>query len=324
MGKTALIDCDILRYECGAVGQDKDGNIRPFDFVKQVFDERVRTILIGAGCSDAELFITLDKRSYRIYKRNGGTEEFSPNFREALAVGKPYKGTRTKDKPFHWINLTAYILSLPNTRVAIGYEADDLIGIEHTARPTDTIICTRDKDLRQIPGWQYGWECGPQPEFGPVEYDDLGKIELVRSKSSTKIVGGGWAFFCAQLLTGDVVDNIGGSRGIGPVKAIDYLRDCTDKRSYFNSVIMAYQASHGAQWKECLAEQCALLWIVRERLPDGRLKHFNLEEWIDGTVSSVQAEDLHITEGRESLGEENQTAEPRIGSEDEDRNELSE
>ena len=284
MQKTALIDADVLRYEVASVGE-KDGDIRSFDFVKQVFDERINTIVEGAGATDYQLFLSGDRHSAKILNRQRRRSllpelDFQPNFREALAKGKVYKGTRKQDKPFHWINLTAYILSRDGVSVSNGCEADDEIAIVHRERAETTIICTRDKDLRMVPGHHYGWECGKQPEFGPVVYDSIGKIELVRSKSSNKIVGGGWAFFCAQLLTGDVVDNIGGARGIGPVRAYEILKDCTTEREYFNAVIRVYQENYGARWEEFLEEQCGLLWIIRERNADGSLRHLDLSRWL--------------------------------------------
>lgn len=285
--RTALIDADVLRYECGSVGQKLNKetgevDILPFDFVKEVFDERVRTIVEGSESTSFKLYLTADKVTQRLALRAGRVEGvYLPNFREALAEGKVYKGTRKQDKPFHWINLTAYLQSGAfDLQLAIGCEADDLIGIQHTDSPSDTIICTRDKDLRMVPGLHYGWECGKQPEFGPVEYDSLGKIELIRSKSGTKIKGGGFKFFASQLLTGDVVDNIGGARGIGPVTAYGILADLPSERDCFSAVVSTFKEVGGDKWKELLTEQCHLLWIIRERNEDGSLKHFNIEEWL--------------------------------------------
>lgn len=290
--RTALIDADVLRYEVGSVGEkfNKETGeleIRSFDFVKEVFDERIRTIVAGAEAGEFKLFLTGDRSTYKMYQRSlqgRGVvldEPFQANFREALAKGKVYKGTRKQDKPFHWINLTAYILSGDfGTNVSCGCEADDDIAIQHTLSPNDSIVCTRDKDLRMVPGLHYGWECGRQPEFGPVEYDSLGKIELVRGKSGNKIVGGGFKFFGAQLLTGDVVDNIGGLRGVGPVGAAALLSDCASEREVFDAVKRHYEEVAGDNWRELLEEQCHLLWIIRERNEDGTLKHFNIEEWL--------------------------------------------
>jgi len=286
--RTALIDADVLRYECGSVGQKLNKEtgeleILPFDFVKEVFDERIRTIIEGSGSDGAKLFLTGDRRTFSMAARSNARsaeEAFTPNFREAIAEGKVYKGTRKQDKPFHWINLTAYILSQECIEVASGCEADDIISIEHRLDPQGTIICTRDKDLRMVPGHHYGWECGKQPEFGPVEYDGLGKIELIRGKSGTKIKGGGFKFFASQLLTGDVVDNIGGAKGIGPVTAYGILADLPSERDCFSAVVGVFKEVGGDNWKELLTEQCHLLWIVRERNADGTLKHFNIEEWL--------------------------------------------
>ncbi len=287
MTRTALLDCDVLRYECASVGQKlnkETGEMEysSFDFVKKVFDERIDTILNGSASEKYTLFLTGDRTTHRILGRNNPSlEEYRPNFREALATGKVYKGTRKQDKPFHWINLTAYILSdMDRVSVANGCEADDLISINHCLNPAETIICTRDKDLRMVPGHHYGWECGKQPEFGPIEYDSLGEIELVRNKSTAKIKGGGFKFFGSQLLTGDVVDNIGGAKGVGPVKCYQLLKDCDSERSVFDTVRRTYEEMDPEYWKELLKEQCSLLWIVRERNDDGSLKHFNIEEWL--------------------------------------------
>lgn len=285
--RTALIDADVLRYEVGSIGQkfNKETgelDILPFDYVKEVFDGRIETILEGSGSDRARLFLTGDSRTFSLYSRRqpdvaGG---FQPNFREALAEGKVYKGTRKQDKPFHWINLTALILAGTDVSIAIGCEADDEIAIAHRLDPEGTTICTRDKDLRMVPGLHYGWECGKQPEFGPVEYDALGKIELIRSKSGNKIKGGGFKFFGSQLLTGDVVDNIGGLRGVGPVGAYELLANCTSEREVFDAVQRHYEEVVGDEWRKLLEEQCHLLWIIRERNEDGSLKHFNIEEWL--------------------------------------------
>ncbi len=290
-----LIDADVLRYEVGAVGEFIDATTgekvyRDFDFVRETFDGKIKDICEAVGASKPPLlYLTgdpdLNKRINKRRSREGlDPIEFSPNFRTALAEGKAHKGTRKGDKPFHYNNLTAYILSEYDSIVSNGCEADDLICIEQFTRLTerDTIICTRDKDLRQCPGLHYGWECGKQPEFGPVEYDLLGSIELVRTKSGTKITGGGFAFFASQLLTGDVVDNIGGLKGMGPVGAYAILKDCTSVEGYLNAVRGVYSEKLGDAWEVMLQEQCHLLWMVRERHPDGSFKFFNLREQLDG------------------------------------------
>lgn len=270
-----LIDADILRYEIGAVGQytGDDGNLvyRDWDWVATAFDDRIRDICEAVeATSPPILYLTGDRTLLK--------DEYVPNFRELVAVGKVYKGTRKSEKPFHYRNLTAYIMARYETRIANGCEADDLICIDQYSRleQRDTIICTRDKDLRQCPGWHYGWECGKQPEFGPIEYDDFGEIALVKGKSGNKIVGGGEKFFFAQLLTGDSVDNIGGLKFTGPVKAYNLLNEATDREACQSIVREQYLSSNPDQGLQLLQEQSDLLWIVKELNEDGTLKRY---EW---------------------------------------------
>ncbi len=270
-----LIDTDVLRYEIGATGQYKNerGELvyRDFDWVASALDNRIADICEAVEATEAPiLYITGDKRLLG--------EEFLPNFREEIAVSKGYKAQRKNEKPFHWRNITAYVLAKYDVRIANGCEADDLMGIEQYSRldRKDTIICTRDKDLRMIPGLHYGWECGKQPEFGPLEYDDLGRIELVRGKSAAKIVGGGKAFFFAQLLTGDTVDNIGGLLKAGPVKAEKLLAGAKTEQEFRERVVGAYREASPDNYMELLREQSQLLWIGRELNDDNTIKEY---EW---------------------------------------------
>lgn len=270
-----LLDADVLRYEVGAVGQytNDDGSLgyRDWDWVATTLDDRIRDICEAAGGTEPPiLFITGSRRELG--------EEFLPNFREALAVGKQYKGTRKAEKPFHYWNITAFLRATYNVRIANGCEADDLICIEQYSRlqQADTIICTRDKDLRMCPGLHYGWECGKQPEFGPVEYDDFGTISLVKGKSGNKIVGGGKKFFFSQLLTGDPVDNIGGLKGTGPVEAYKLLSEANDEEECRSLIVNLYSNKHPDNWLQLLQEQSDLLWIVRELDENGKFVRY---EW---------------------------------------------
>lgn len=273
----ALIDFDVLRYEIGSVGQYKDEKgeivVRPFDAVAELLDDKIRDICRGAEADEEPLlFLTGDATLLR--------DKHVPNFREGIATSKTYKGTRKNEKPYHYRNLTAYALGVYDVRIANGLEADDLIGIEQYSRleRRDTIICTRDKDLRMIPGLHYGWECGKQGEFGPIEYDDIGTIQLVRNKSGPKIVGGGKAFFFSQLLTGDTVDNIGGLPRVGPVTAYGHLAGCTTEQEYSARVQEYYREHAPDNYMELLEEQSKLLWIGREFDGDGNIKAY---EWLN-------------------------------------------
>ena len=280
-----LLDADIFLYEIGAVGQYKDDDgetvYRSFDWVQETLHNKVEEICNNVGATKApKLFLTGNERYW-------GTDNYKPNFREAAATQKVYKGTRSKEKPFHYYNLYSYITSAFDTTVSNGYEADDLLCAEQFSRlgtSDETIICTRDKDLRMCPGWHYGWECGKQPEFGPHYYDELGEISLERKYNSagkcvsSSIKGGGKAFFFAQLLTGDVVDNIGGLVKTGPVNTYNLLSECRTEEDYLSAVKRSYRDKLGEEnWLEALKEQVNLLWIRREWNEDGSLKGYEMD-----------------------------------------------
>ena len=258
----ALIDADITLFEASSIGTDKEtGTHHSFDYVEAVFLNKIQEILTAVEATDYTLFLT---------GKN--------NFRKEIATVKPYKGTRVNEKPFHYNNLKAYILSLPQGEIAEGMEADDALAIAQTealANGKQTIICTRDKDLRQVEGLHYGWEMGAQPEFSPQYIDCLGTIELItRLKEDgrvkdRKIKGTGSKFFYSQVVTGDTVDNIPGLPGAGAVKAYDATVDATTDLEMYNNVLELYTAKYEEEAEERLTEQAYLLWMVRELDEDG-------------------------------------------------------
>jgi len=294
-----LIDGDILCYEIGSVGQyisEETGQVeyRSWDWVASTLDQKIKDICEAVEASQKPIvYLTGDTLLWKMLGRlRGSLEPYSPNFRIAKAVSKDYKGGRKPEKPYHYNNIRAYLISEYEAFVANGCEADDEMAMEQTKRfdpshlndysSAQTIICTRDKDLRQVPGWHYGWECGRQGEFGPTAYDKLGTIVIDRTKKPPKIVGGGFAFFCSQLITGDPVDNIGGLQGYGPAKVDGILGVCTTPEELLSSVRKEYELVYGEAWKTQLREQCDLLWMIRGRNEDGSLKYFNPKEDVDG------------------------------------------
>lgn len=260
----ALIDGDILRYEIGYAAEtawrgitEDPEELPPFDFVNSILSDRIQHILRETNSDDFTLFLT-----------EGRT------FRYDIAKRAPYKGTRVSKKPWHFNNLSAMMKSFGNTRVVKHIEADDAMAIEQGLF-NDTIICTRDKDLRQVPGWSYGWELGRQPSFGPIEISETGTMEL--SEDRKKINGTGFAFFCSQLITGDRVDNIPGLSGIGAVGAFHWLEYSSD--SPMSIVETLYQDRYGNTWEAELLEQGQLLWIVRRFNNDGQPELWRLGQW---------------------------------------------
>jgi len=247
----AIIDFDILRYEVGygaETGWNNEGEIPPWDYVEDMLLQRIQYILYEAG---ANLFTG--------YLSEGKC------FRYDIAKRKPYKATRVHKRPWHYNNLTVYMRDILDCKIISVLEADDAMVMAHL-EPEETILCSRDKDLRQCPGLFYSWELWRQPSYGPLLITKEGTIAL--SEDKKKIVGNGLAFFYAQLLWGDVADDIPGLPGCGPVRTYELLGDC-DPDNMLTEVKLEYQDSYADDWKEELLEQGQLLWLCRRFNPDG-------------------------------------------------------
>lgn len=260
----ALVDGDILRYEIGFAAETgwraitgSDQALPPFDYVENLLLTRLGNICALAGADEYELFVT-----------EGETIRFR------IATIKPYKGTRKENKPWHFNNLSVYMKGVLNATVVTEIEADDAMAM---ASNDDTIICSRDKDLRQIPGWVYSWEIGKQPSFGPRKIDWIGDLSLSDGKPR-KLAGHGLAFFFAQVLTGDTVDNIPGLPKCGPVAAYEMLKPLieehisdTGKAEVMERIVSeAYEEFYGNEWEEQLLEQGQLCWMIRRFDEDGK------------------------------------------------------
>lgn len=217
---------------------------------------------------EAIIYLTADTRTVVTYNRYAKTYgydriELIPNYRLAIATVKEYKATRKPDKPAHYDNLTSHIMNNYKFELANGLEADDLMAM---AQNDDTIICSRDKDLRQVPGAHYSWECGRQAEVGPLVFSPKGYIEE-KGNGKKEAFGGGEMFFLYQLIVGDVVDNIPGCPKAGHVKAMKLLlpeEPLTRKQSY-EAVRGCYSAVYGEDDLTHLEEQGRLLWLLREK-----------------------------------------------------------
>lgn len=283
-----LADGDILAVELASIGQfykeDDDGNrtdelvILPFEHVREHLDTRVEEI------KDA-----LNTRFEPIMFLTG-----EGNFRETIAKRKGYKANRTQEKPYHFKNTYEYIKSRYNTVVSRGCEADDLMCIWQTKRlkecgfnpeMAETVIVTRDKDLRQCMGWHYGWEVGKQAEYKLRWIDELGSLTPHYKEGITKtgrpsrrfdkLTGEGLKWLYAQVLTGDVVDNIPGCPRIGPKAAYDILDSATSETELLDSVVAAYKDAYEDSWETEFFEQMHLVYMLRELGPNNELIYWS-------------------------------------------------
>lgn len=269
---TPLIDGDILLHEMGWSGEfvDKDSGepiLLDFERVQDITEEKLRIISVETEATTPPIIflsdnVWLNAQTNKQRKWLGEPAlEYIPCFRYERALSKPYKGTRKNKKPFHFQNLIAYFTANHHCIIsADGYEADDEMSI-YQCENEDTIVCSRDKDLRITPGWHYSWECGKQGAKGPVETDKLGWLDF----DTDKTVGYGLSFFYYQMLVGDSADNIPGLPGMGDKGARKILQsvDQPNEKELLTLVKQAYK-DRGMS-KDYFMEQADLLWIVQER-----------------------------------------------------------
>jgi hypothetical protein len=241
-----LIDSDVLLYEIGFSSQTEETTIEDgvivkkvvpqgWEFAKTLFDNRIELICKEVEATERPLlFLTNSYYISRLLNKSRKRAEekvveYVPNFRDSVAVTKEYKGGRKVEKPFHYKNLINHVIATYNYYVnEDGLEADDSMcayqydGWGDPDRQYKTIICSRDKDVRQCPGWHYSWECGKQPSIGPIMVDELGHLvdknagkfnPLTGKKLPLKVFGTGHKFFYYQMLTGDTVDNVQSPQG---------------------------------------------------------------------------------------------------------------
>lgn len=186
---TLLIDADFLAYKTCAACEDEidygDDLIvvtSKFSDVLEMFQRELTSIVQCMGLfDDVILFFSSPK-----------------NFRKKIYPA--YKGHRNRKKPCGYKRLLNWCADNYTTMVVDDLEADDAIGIYATDPIEDGcghIICSPDKDMRQIPGLLYDLT-------NPV-------IEI------TKEAGDRWHMI--QTLSGDQTDGYAGAPGIGIKRA---------------------------------------------------------------------------------------------------------
>lgn len=226
----ALIDQDLLVYRCAASAENDDLGIAIYRI-----DELLDNILNKTGATSYRAFLS------------------SPtNFRKDIYP--EYKANRiAQPKPKHLRDLQAYSLEKLNAEVAPeNLEADDVLGIYQTE---DTIICSLDKDLLQVPGKHFSWEINGKGWTRPDTFIEQTELEGLR-------------LFYKQCLKGDRADNVKGIEGLGEKKATAILMDCTSPLEMFNKVRDLYGND------EEFIMNASVLWILRS-LDDSWKDRFN-------------------------------------------------
>lgn len=237
----ALIDADIVAYRvgfsCQRKGLDGELEVDPVEIAYARVDELMERIPLDIGATSYVAYLTGPN-----------------NFR--LQYNPQYKANRTAAKPIHLPAIREYLVVRWNAVVTDGIEADDALGIHQMSNDDDTIICSIDKDLKQIPGKHYNFVKG--------EYEEVSYLQ-------------GLKFFYEQMLIGDSVDNIFGVEGIGKAKAPRIIQPCETELEMFEAVQSRYDSD------ERLLMNGVCLWIQRKpnevwTFPDGAETYLPLGE----------------------------------------------
>lgn len=270
-----LIDGDILLHELGWSGEFRDKEsgenvLLDFEHVQELLDQKIKVICAEVDADAEPIFFITNSEWINNHKQRfrNFVPEYRETFRYEIAKTKPYKGTRKNPKPFHFYNIITYLDAHYQLKISgDGYEADDEMCMkqwEHWKKgENDTIICSRDKDLRICPGWHYSWECGKQRSIGPTHTDEFGSLSYTPQE---KLLGYGLKFFYYQMLVGDSADNIPGLKGFGEKIAFKLLEQCQNEAECFKLVKQLYIETVGKEnAKNYFQEQANLLWMTRER-----------------------------------------------------------
>lgn len=233
----ALVDGDIIVYRIGYTTEQNDWYI-----ARWRCDEMMEGILKDVEADE-----------YRVYLSDSTHNGFRSK------VLPSYKANRTQPKPKHYEDLKAHLIGHWDARIALGEEADDRLGIEQDYDPEippevwQTVICSIDKDLHQVPGHHWNF---------------------VKKEWQTIFQSGATRFFWKQVLTGDVVDNIKGIYGIGPKRAEKILSSVPDGGDYFARILDEYRRAYQEQ-----AERNLLITgrVIKIRTREGELWNFPME-----------------------------------------------
>jgi hypothetical protein len=224
----ALLDADIFLYEMGSA-LDDEGNPLAWNLVQARLDARINQILDAVQAETWQGYIT-----------------GKGNFRDGLSTIKDYKGNRDRSaRPFWHQAVHQYLVQDRAVAVCHGIEADDQIAMDHGE---GTIICSRDKDLKQVPGWHYSWPSWKQEEQHPYYINETDALR----------------FFYKQLLTGDPTDNILGLYGVGAKAAcVQRIDTYSTELDMFSEVKEQYELRFGKYWPMFMEENGALLYLLR-------------------------------------------------------------
>tara|TARA_Y100000034_G_scaffold50589_1_gene62301 strand:+ start:66 stop:809 length:744 start_codon:yes stop_codon:yes gene_type:complete len=207
---TIVIDGDILAYKC-AVSAEYDCKWEDGLWTLHA-DENQGKYLVLSEIEDLKEKFTANKVIVALTDKNNFRKDVLPTYKD---------NRKQKRKPLILKALREYLVKEWNAIILPNLEADDVMGIVATKprKNEKIILCSIDKDLRQVPGTLYD-----------------GETMVKRSNKECN-----W-WHLVQTLTGDAVDGFSGCPTVGIVtaqKILDNKRMTT--RKMWNLVVKAYE-----------------------------------------------------------------------------------
>lgn len=272
----ALIDGDMPAHEIGHLMvdtgmEDEQGNpIKKLLNVKEAIKiavGRLMSIAINSEAGGYTVFLT---------GKN--------NFRDKLATILGYKANRAGADRGNVDKIKEHFHEIFGAIWCDGFEADDAMAMEQwddllsvggESDPADwnedylkdnasTVIASRDKDLQTVPGWHYKWfvKLARKHDGGEIDPEEMriekGEVFWVSYVQALRN-------FYAQMLTGDVSDNIPGLYKIGPKSAwVKQLDDMDDEQEMYDHVQEKYYNYFKNHWRAFLLENARLLHMWRK------------------------------------------------------------
>lgn len=214
--KTALIDADIFAYKWASASQET------FKWGEGV-TTTVATHSLEEACKNLAEDLDSIASRLKVDELVICLTEPDPTLEWRKILYPRYKAHRDPSKkPAYLRDLKAYLTENYKTYQRRGLEADDCLGIlatHPTLIPGKKVVVTIDKDLLQIPGWN----------FNPVKDS---KAKLITPEA-------GDYMHMYQTLVGDATDGYPGCPGIGPKKA-DVILSCCPPEFMWMKVVKAF------------------------------------------------------------------------------------
>ena len=212
-GKICLLDADFIKH----IGEDRAKKVITREWIDD--PDAIKKCYVTHALEMAEELV-FSIRDSIIFCFSGKS---SNTFRHHIAIQKKYKAGRTQKEAFEIECMNAMVDEIMKNYVGLLFpdlEADDLVCMlqnEHT------YIHSKDKDLRQVPGWHYDRE--------NHNLMHISAQEALRNLAK-------------QLITGDSTDAICGIEGYGPAKADKILQDVSTN-NLINCVYREYRKKYG-------------------------------------------------------------------------------